>query len=72
MREEKLSQFIVDPITAEDYEITVPANWLKKIMKDYHKATLEIKALQDKINKKDYIIEYMKETSNIVKLNIHA
>lgn len=79
MRTEKLSQFVVDPQTEQEFNVVVPSNWLKQLMTDYKKATNEIThlnsviAYQSKvITQKEDRISFLENTSTLVLLDVKA
>ena len=58
MMHETLSQFIVDPETEESYDVIVPSNWLKKVMRDYNKLTLQHKETQEELKRVSAFFDY--------------
>ena len=79
MRQEKLSQFVIDPQTEKEFNVVVPSNWLKQLMADYQKATNEIThlnsviAYQSKVlGQKEDRINFLEDTSTLVLLDVKA
>lgn len=72
--EEKLSQFEVDPLREEDYKISVSANWLKQLLRDYRKTINSLKDTQTTNKKLQARVDYLSNKSDevIVELNVLA
>lgn len=54
-----LSQFIVDPTPggSNDYEVTVPASWLSKTLRDYRKAVDAVESLTNELKLDKFLLE---------------